>query len=146
MREWWNDEIAYWTHIVGCSPEAARTFTILRWLGEGDLRPLEAAIVEGHQIDQAVLNLVADMISSDATRFGEPPPYRLKAVPLRRGRPKNPEHLARNVLAALAYKKRENGEASDEAFDRIAKRLGTSDRTIRQAVTAFRKSPHYNKI
>ena len=66
-----------------------RLVTISRWLYCGDLRPLEAAIVEWHEIDQGVLNLLADMISSDATRHGKPPPYRLEAVPIRpQGRPK----------------------------------------------------------
>jgi hypothetical protein len=78
---WWDVEIALYVE-RGADPHKARTATIIRWLQCGDLRPLEAAIVEGHQIDQGVLNLLADMISGDATRHGKPPPFRLKAVPI----------------------------------------------------------------
>src|SRR5712671_3473420 len=105
MDEWqpWDIEITFYINKRGIDPDKARTFTILRWLWLGDLRPLEAAIVEGHEIDQAVLNTLADMISSDTSRSGKPPPYRLKAVPLRQGRPKKPEHFARAFIATLAY-------------------------------------------
>ncbi len=139
---WWDAEIALYIE-RGVDPHIARTVTIHRWLWRGDLRPLESAIVEGHQIDQGVLNLLADMISGDATRHGKPPPFRLKTVPVRgRGRPKGWEHHVRQIALARAYEKHFTGN-SDETFERIAETAGVSVSTVRQAVTAMRK--HYNK-
>jgi hypothetical protein len=139
---WWDIEIAYYVNKLGVDPEKARTVVILQWLWHGDLRPLEAAIAEGHELDQGVLNLLADMISGSAREGGKPPPYRLKAVPLRPGRKKARENGIRNLVAALAYEDERisSGSASDEVFDRIAKAIGTSHQTVRKAVTAFHKA------
>ena len=135
---WWDDEIAFYIE-GGIDLHKACTVTILRWLWCGDLRPLEAAIVEGQALDQAVLNLLADMISSDATRNGSPPPYRLKALPLRgRGRPKRQEPNARAIALERAYKAR-SSRNSDLAFEEIANAAGVSPSTVRQAVTKLRK-------
>jgi hypothetical protein len=131
-QEPWEIETAFYINARGIDPDKARIFTIIRWMWNGDLRPLEAAIVEGHELDPAVLNTLADLISNG----------RLQVQPLRRGRPKKPELFARKVAAALAYES-ESGK-SDEAFNRIAKAIGTSDRTVRQAVTALRKAQSAN--
>ena len=137
----WEIEVAFLTK-CGFDPDQARTVMIHRWPLYGDLRPLEAAIVEGREIDRVVLDLLADMISSDTSRYGTPPPYRLKAAPLHKGRPKKPELFARRVIAALKYERSRalQAERSDEGFERIANELGISPRTVRQAVTAFRKA------
>src|SRR6266478_3857495 len=131
----WEIETAFYVKTCGIAPDKARTLTMFRWLWLGDLRPLEAAIVADREIPPAVLNLLADMIADDIV--GKPPPYRLKAVPRRGGRPKQPGTVIRNRIAALAYEN-EDGEKSDEAFDRIAEAIGTSPQTVRQAVTSFR--------
>jgi hypothetical protein len=135
----WDIEIEF--HVDGgIGLYRARNATIIEWMLQGDLRPLAAAIVAGHEISDGVLYLLADMITGDASLTGAAPPYRLQTVAPRRGRRKKPEHSTRDLVAALAYEKRENRESSDGAFDRVAKDLGTSDRTVRQAVTKFRKS------
>ena len=138
LEQPWEIEVAFYTNDRDFDPEEARIFMMLRWLYAGDLRPLEAAIVEGRAIDRAVLNLLADMILSDTSRLGKPPPYRLKAEKLQRGRPKKPELFARGVVAAREYE-RHTGN-SDEGFERIANELGISPQTARQHVTAFRKA------
>jgi len=138
----WEIEVAFLTDKCGVDPKEARTVMIYQWLLCGDLRPLEAAIVKRCEIDWVVLDLLADMISSDTSRYGTPPPYRLKAAPLHKGRPKKPELFARRVIAALKYERSRalQAERSDEGFERIANELGISPRTVRQAVTAFRKA------
>jgi hypothetical protein len=126
MPEWWDIEAEFYVNKHGIDPDKARAVAMFRWLWHGDLRPLEAAISEGRPLPQCVLNLLADMIADGRLR-----------VAGRRGRPKKPERSMRDYVAALAYE-REDG-ASNEAFDRIAKLIGKSDRTVRQAVTAWRK-------
>jgi hypothetical protein len=138
LEQPWEIEVAFYTNERGFDPDEARLLMMLRWLYLGDLRPLEAAIVEGREIDRAVLNLLADMISSDATRLGKAPPYRLEAVKLSRGRSRKPELFARRVIAAGEYE-RHSGN-SDEGFERIGKELGISPQAVRRDVTAFRKA------
>jgi hypothetical protein len=129
---YWDIEEAFYVNKRGIDPETAHVFTILRWMSHGDFRPLAAAIAEGHPLDQAVLNLLARFI-------GE---RRLKLIPRKgRGRPKAPATSARNIVAALAYEQRKQlGDLSDEAFTEIAEALGISEPSVRQAVTAWRRS------
>jgi hypothetical protein len=128
---WWDEEIALYIE-RGVDPHKARTVTILRWLWRGDLLPLAAAIREGDEIDQSVLNHLADMISCDA-------PFRLKTLPLRGGgRPKSWEPRARQIALARAYEEH-HADKSDERFEQIAKANGVSVSIVRQAVAAMRK-------
>jgi hypothetical protein len=100
---------------------------IFRWLWHGDLRPLVAAIDEGRQLPQAVLNLLANLIDEG----------RVTIKPRKRGAPKKPDKDARNIVAALAYENHPGN--SDEAFAEIADAIGISEKSVRQAVTAWRK-------
>jgi hypothetical protein len=134
-KRWWDVEIARYVD-GGIDPKRARTATILQWMLQGDLMPLAHAIVAGHEIPGGVLYLLADMILGDC--YPKPPPYQIKVVSHRRGRPRNPGNPTRDLWAALAYEK--EGGKSDEAFDRVGKAIGTSPRTVRQAVTARRKA------
>jgi hypothetical protein len=136
-RQLWEIEVAHWTN-EGMDPDTARAFTISRWLYHGDLRPLEAAIVERREIHPAVLILLADMISGGTSRFGKPPPHRLKVEKHRRGPSKKPELFARGLVVAREYERHAGN--SDEEFERIAKELGIGPRTARQHVTASRKA------
>jgi hypothetical protein len=122
IEEPWEAEIGF--HIKrGIDDEKARFFVIFRWMWQGDLRPLSAAIWKGHVIDEEVLTLLAMMIDDG----------RLAVVPGKRGRPREPSKFIRDHVAALLY---ENGKGS---FEWIAEALGTSEQTIRQAVTAHRR-------
>jgi hypothetical protein len=122
----WDIEEAFYINHRGVDPEKARIFVILRWLSLGDLRPLAAAIDEGHQLDQAVLNLLANLIDEG----------RITIKPRKRGAPKKPDKTARDIVAALAYENHPGN--SDEAFAEIADAIGMSEQSVRQAVTAWR--------
>lgn len=124
----WDIEEAFYINHGGVDPDKARTVVIFRWLWHGDLRPLAAAFDEGRQLPQAVLNLLHDMILEG----------RLTVTPRRRGSPKKPDKAARNIVAALAYENHPG--KSKEAFAEIADAIGMSEQTVRQAVTAWRKS------
>jgi hypothetical protein len=78
------------------------------------------------------------MILCEATPDGRPLPYRLKAVPAKRGRPKSRESEARAIALWKAYEARKAGN-SDLAFEQIANAAGVSVSTVRQAVTSHRK-------
>jgi hypothetical protein len=139
MTDWWDFEIAFYIEKMGLEPHKARTITLLRWLHHGDLRPLAAVITEGHEIDQAVLNALAMMISPE--HFPEVPRFRIEAVPIRgHGRPKDVTSWIRTPILAWTYDKHiGDGEKSDEVFRQIAEAVGVSESTVRQAVSAYRK-------
>ena len=124
----WDIEEAFYINHRGVNPDKARTFVILRWLWHSDLRPLAAAIDEGHQLDQAVLNLLAGLIYEG----------RITIKPRKRGAPKKPDKAARNIVAALLYENHSGN--SKEAFAEIADTIGMSPQSVAQAVTAWRKS------
>ena len=128
----WDIEWAYNVEHRRINPDNARTFVILRWLCLGDLRPLAAAIDEGHLLDEAVLNVLAGMIKEGRLR--------LKPRKAGKGRPRNksPETFARTVAAALPYE--HSKHPSEEAFKEIAAALGIGEKSVRQAVTAWRKT------
>ena len=120
----------------GLSLDMARTATILRWMWHGDLRPLAAAIMEGHAFDEAVLIALALMILDSDQQ-----PYRVETKQRKpRGRPKDMGKFARDYFAAAAYKKNVSRRKSEETFNEIANAIGRSDRTVRQALTWRRKS------
>jgi hypothetical protein len=124
----WDIEEAFYINHRRINPDNARTFVILRWLWHGDLRPLVAAIDEGRRLDQAVLNLLANLIDEG----------RVTIKPRKRGSPKKADKAARDIVAALAYEAHPGN--SKEAFAEIADAIGMSEQSVRQAVTAWRKS------
>jgi hypothetical protein len=124
----WDIEEAFYVNKRGFDPEKARTFVILHWLWRGDLHPLAAAISEGHQLDQAVLNLLAILIYEG----------RVTIKPRKGGAPKKLGKAARDIAAALLYENHSGN--SDEAFAEIADAIGMGEESVRQAVTAWRES------
>jgi hypothetical protein len=129
--DWWDIETAFYVEQQGIDPEKARLFVILRWMILGDFRPLEEAIRKGGAIDDAILGLLAKMISE----------RRLKLLPKRRGRPKAAYSFARNFLVGTAYEDKQDS-SSDEAVVHIAQTIGMSEQTVRRAVTQWRKTQH----
>jgi len=126
MPELWETEIEYWES-RGMSFNDARTTVIIRWARQGDLRPLAAAIEAG-PLDPPVLNLLSWLIRED----------RLRVVPAKRGSPRKPEAFPRNILAARAYEALDG--PSEKRFEVIAEAIGMGDKTVRRAVSWWRKN------
>jgi hypothetical protein len=126
----WDIEVVFYEQMRGIDPDKARIATIIRWMENGDLRPLAAAIEEVGALDKEVLSCLAELISND----------RITVRPRRsrRGAPKKLGKFARDLVAALAYQT--YGTGSDETFATIAEQLRVSEQTVRQAVTKFRKA------
>jgi hypothetical protein len=71
--------------------ETARAVVIIRWMEEGDLRPLARHLGAGH-IDPVVCDQLIQMIN-----------LRELEVVRKRGSPKKPELFAQAIMAARAY-------------------------------------------
>jgi hypothetical protein len=132
---WWDIETEIYIK-NGSDPDEARTVVILKWMWYGNFKPLIAEINAGHSLDTVVLYTLARMLEGS-----EQFPVRLQPVSHRRGRSRTqrPENIIRDSIAAQAYEDADADGKSDEVFDYIAKAIGKSDRTVRQAVTAHRK-------
>jgi hypothetical protein len=125
----WEVEVSIWIK-HGHSPENARIFTILRWMYNDDLRPLAAAIWQGHALDEAVLNCLAMMI--DEGRIG--PKGR------GRGRRRSPDTFSRDYVAQRFYEAEvATGKSAEEALDEVARLLPATKEIVRRAVTQLRK-------
>ena len=85
----WEFEAKLRAHLSGMSSDEASDRTIIKWLMSGDLRPLASMLLERRTPGQLVLTTVAlMMLDQDVEGLM---PYRLKAVPRKAGRPKQPE-------------------------------------------------------
>ena len=129
-RNLWDWEIELLTKL-GMPLHDARNDIISLWMGMGDLRPLGAAITEGHASKQMLKHL-AHLIDHGAQL----------TVKRGRGKPKQATKAARDRIISLLY---ENGvfdsKRSDDAFREIAAKFNVSEQTVRQAVTKLRKPP-----
>src|SRR5262249_8645629 len=127
------------------SLELARTFVILRWMYlKGDLRPLADAIIERHEIDEAVLNCLAAMIFDDKALpngMKDISPYRLESKRRfgKKGRPKEPGKSVPDFALAEKYKALFTPGKSNEAFDAVAEEFRVSNYTVRHARTNYNK-------
>jgi hypothetical protein len=92
----------------------------------GDLRPFAIALARGLPIEPAVFDTFA----------GSAGEFKMKSDG---ERPKDPTVLIRNLLAAEAYEQTITN-ASEQAFDELAKMFGVSHQSIRRAVTALRRA------
>jgi hypothetical protein len=152
----WEIEIEYYVK-RGADRDAARWFTIGRYMEFNDLRPLRAALAKAKPIDDktaaldsAILQSLIDLIDQD----------RLVVKPLRAragkpGAPKIPAKFARDLVGALCYLKLPKKSRSAAAREEIARKLRTTPDALREAVTSLNnlrrkeasadKSPHLTR-
>jgi hypothetical protein len=141
----WESEAELIASKTNVSLEEARTFVILRWMYlKGDLRPLADAIIQGREIDQAVLNCLAAMIFDDKTLpdgVKDISPYRLEAKRRygKKGRPREPGKNVRDFTMAEKYRALFRPGKSDETFDTVAAEFGVSNYVVRLARTNYNK-------
>ena len=131
---WWDTEAQLYINEFGMNLATARTVVIVRWMLHGNFKPLIAAINAGDNLDKVVLNMLASMLEG-SKMF----PVHLQPVSRGRGRVRamRPENMIRDWAIARVYEATDG--KSDEVFAALAKVVGVSDQTIRQAVTADRK-------
>jgi len=121
--------------------------TILRWLMNGDIRPLAHSFALGYPPGRRVLRWFAGMLSPDFVWRSKQTSYayRLKVVAQhgRRGRRSdNPEHAIRDLLIARHVEAlREGGASYEEATAEVAQQIGGDEsrlRTVRRAYDRFK--------
>jgi hypothetical protein len=119
----WDVETWFYENRRGVDPDYTSAITQIRWMRNGDYRPLAAAI-RADKVDKAVLHTLAEQIEAG----------RLKLLRRKGEKRRNPEVGARNIYAALIY---ENAPGN-AAIAKIADAFGISEQSVRQAVTGMR--------
>ena len=111
----WEIEVAHWVENFKLEPIDARALTVIRWMLNGDLRPLAAEIKrKGTAIDGAILAHLERMIDQGQL-----------TVKRRRGAPTQPELFARDIWIRFLHATREG--KSVEAIQQIAKDFNIGD-------------------
>jgi hypothetical protein len=119
----------------GIDLETARYFTIMKYMGDGDLRPLADAIMRGHEASLNLFDLAMMIYDGEVVAKGR------KVVRRPRGRPKLDGKSVRDQMWAQRYEElRADKLRSDDAFDKVAKPFKMSPHSVRKALTTRRNS------
>src|SRR5262245_14493712 len=136
----WDFEAKLRALLNGVSSDEASDQTIIKWLMSGDLRPLAWKLLLRRRPGQLVLTYLAlMMLDQDVEGLV---PYRLKAVPRKAGRRKQPENFVRNLVICTKVDKRikELGPGSyDASIKDVAKETNHSERVVRNAYDRYPK-------
>ena len=136
----WEFEAKLLTLLCGVSSEEAADITIITWLKYGDLQPLASMLLERRTPGQLVLTYLALMMLDQDVEGVVP--YRLKAVPRKAGRPKQPENFVRDLVIHNLVDRRikELGPGTyDSSIKDVAKSKCLSERLVRNAYDRFAK-------
>jgi hypothetical protein len=128
-RPVWETEITDRAEHWGTTENDTRAGVIIRWMEEGDLRPLAVHLGSG-SIHPAVADQLIQMINHQ----------QLKVVTGKKGRPKKPELFARTIETGLDYERRNVAGASAATFEKISAERGVGESTARADVRNWRKS------
>jgi hypothetical protein len=141
MRKVWTDlDLTPWDYEInllaeqeGMNPWVAKSHVIMKWMKAGDFRPLLAQVRKEGVLRGPALGLLVQMIERGELRFKKG-----------RGHPQDPEAAARDAFAADTYEDFQNNElekpSSGDLFRTIGTVTGSSEESVRQAVTTKRKS------
>src|SRR5262249_32661140 len=116
----WKVEVAYWIEHFKLDPIDARALTVIRWMLNGDLRPLAAALRDG-PLDPPVLTQLLKMIDGDQL-----------TVKRNRGAPTQPSKQIRDIVLKALHENH-TGKSAD-AIQQLAKDFNTSDELVRRAI------------
>jgi hypothetical protein len=128
-HEPWEVEVAHWVENFKLDPIDARTLTVIRWMLNGNLAPLSAALRDG-PLDPAVASALSRLIDEN----------RLTVKSRRRGAASPPDKFPRDIVAAISYQNKiPSGMKSDQAVEEIADELGLTSDNVRKICTWFNK-------
>jgi len=116
----WKVEVAYWIKRFNLKPIDARALTVIRWMLNGDLRPLAAALRDG-PLDPPVLKQLLRLIDEGQL-----------TVKLKRGAPTQPSKWIRDIVIKALHENR-TGKSAD-AIQQLAKDFKISDELVRRAI------------
>jgi hypothetical protein len=122
-RDPWDVEHDLCINMEGLDEYTHRALIIIRYMHNGDLRPLAAAIQDGEPLHSDVLQIMASMIKEG----------RLIAKPQGRGKRFQPSKDTRDYVAAFLHER-------GDTFQEVANKLRMSEAAVRKAVTHWRKN------
>jgi hypothetical protein len=126
----WDFEIAYLRKRFGISQEDARGITVHHWIVHGDYRPFIAAVNNKEFIEPLWLDQIAKQLETGA-------------LALNRSAKHRPNSVAASAWVALAqkfYDELHGTMTNDKLIARLARLVGKSEKTVRNAIRPRKNS------
>ena len=131
----WDTEIDLLVSRDGFDLETARYFTIMRYMSDGNLLPLVAAIFRGQPVDSNLFDLAVMIFNGEVVAKGR------IVVRRPRGRPKQSDKSARDWMMARRFEELRKNLPFNKALLKVVdpyKMLSVE--TVRKAVTTRRNN------
>ena len=141
MTDVWDTEAEWLANAQGKSIDECREDVILRWMIEGDLRPLRAALLRGWVMGRVVQQHLGAMLLDNDEEYclnDDPTARRTSHQLIVRqrgpGNPHKPENFVRDIdLASNVLILMITGLSYEEAIAEVASKRGWSEGTVKRA-------------
>ena len=149
MKDVWDTEVEWLARANDVSIDECREVVILRWMMEGDLRPLRAALLRGDMLGRVIQQYLGVMLLDDNEEFccideptGRKTSHQLIVRKRGPGRALKPENLVRDLMLSVAVRvKMRLGlfVSVEQAIAEVALEKGWSEGTVKQAYQKYKE-------
>ena len=141
MTDVWDTEAELLARAHGMSIDECREAVILKWLMEGDLRPLRAALLRGWMMSRVVQQHLGAMILNNNEEYcliddstGRRTSHQLVVRQRRSGNARKPENFLRDIeLVVKVRLLMERGASYQDAVMEVALETGWGESTVKAA-------------
>jgi hypothetical protein len=145
MNDVWDYEAELLASAHGKSIDECRVAVILKWLMEGDARPLRAALLRGWMMPREVQQYLGAMLLDDNVEYcciddptGLQTSHQLIVRQRGPGNPPKPENFVRDIdLVANMLILMKTGLSYEEAIAEVASKKGWSEGTVKRAYRKY---------
>ena len=150
MKDVWDTEVEWLARANDVSIDECQEVVILRWMMEGDLRPLRAALLRGWVMGRVVQQHLGAMLLDNNEEYccidnptGRQTSHQLIVRKRGPGPPLRPENFVRDLelSAAVRVKMRLGLSRSvEEAIAEVSRKKGWSEGTVKQAYQKYEEA------
>src|SRR5262245_17297704 len=145
MTDVWDIEAKFLARVHGLPLDQCREVVIFKWMNEGDLRPLRAALLRGELLGPVIQQYLGVMLLRDDEEFcfiddsvGRKTSHELIVRKRGPGRAYNPENFMRDInLSVNVRVLKRFGRSVEEAIAEVAREKGCSEGTVKQAYQKY---------
>jgi hypothetical protein len=145
MTDAWDTEAELLTSAIGKSLDECRERVIFRWMEQGDLRPLRAALLRGWVMGRVVQQHLGAMLLDDNEEYccidnptGRQTSHQLIVRQRGPGNPRKPENFVRDIdLVANMLILMKTGLSYEEAIAEVVSKTGWKEGTVKGAYQKY---------
>src|SRR5262245_24849886 len=145
MTDDWDTEAKFLARVHGRSLDECREAVILKWLMEGDLRPLRDALLRGRMMPREVQQHLGAMLLDDNEEYrtiddptGRRTSHQLVVRQRRSGNARKPENVVRDIILVVNVRLRmERGAPYQDAVEEVALKTGWGESTVKAAYQKY---------